>query len=496
MAMDLNSQLEKIDALIRSARATDAALILQSIPRAKIPLNDRFKVAALARRAGISEVSILLLRPLVRPTSKVVREATSREVSEYAAALLRLGSIHEAMSLLKKVKPSEVPESLSFQGHIHMKEWNYAAASDCFREYLKLPISAYEKLVGEMNLAACLVLDGPFGEARTLLGKIIEETSQKANLNFLKANSVRLLGNVELSQGNLSAALSRFVESEKDLQGVGGLEHFFARKWIAIARFLMNPEKSEEIDILEQEAKQLGHWETVRHFDHYRVLGRKDRELFLKLYFGTPLPHFRSKLESQASQFEIPNEYFYRMGSGKKKLVPTLDPTSIDEKGSEALKPGKAIHRTYTALISDFYRPFSVYTLFEAIFPGEFYSPKVSEYRVHQSLKRLRAFFEKNKLPLTIEMNKNLYSLSSEKDCAVLTRIEQKVGSQKDFRIGILRKTFVDSFGIHDAAKALGIARRTAGTLMLEAVSDGTLEKISRGSQTRYRFKEDLKKAG
>lgn len=481
----LDEIVAKIDTLIRQARSDEARALLKELPIREVPEDSLWRVSALARRIGLSELSIQWLRPIVRPVKKKLKEPSDEDKAEYAAALIRLGANQEANRLLNSVDKDIFPEALLFLAILKMKDWDYEGARDQLRMYLLKDLSGYEKLVGEMNLAACLLFAGPAEEAESLLKKVLAALGDEHLL--LHANSLRLLGNLALNQKKLQEALGYFQKGENLLATVGGLDHFFARKWIAIAEYLIRPSHTDGLEAIGLEAIQRGHWETIRDLDYHRALKNQDSALIRRLYFGTPFVQFRERLQRQFPNVEMGASFDLHLGVGEKRpqKIHSLHVDSL----SKPLKGGQSVHRLFLCLLHDFYRPYSIPALFEVIFPGEFYTPKVSEHRVHQAIKRLRLWFKENKLALNVETVGNLYRLSADEPVVVTVELENSVSSAEDHRLQKIRNKLGAEFSVAEATLALGVSRRSVTDLIKSAFEAGELEKIGNGPKTRYRFK-------
>lgn len=485
--------IAEIDQLIRSAQGDSARAKLQALSIKEIDPSEHWKIAALARRVNLPELSIQILRPIVRPVKKISHEPTNEDLAEYAGALLRLGASQEAYKLLQKVNVQRVPEALLFQAILKMKDWEYEAAAGLLKEFLAKDIPAYSDLVGRMNLAACYLLEGPFDEAKEILLKLVSETEGQKESSLIHANCIRLLGNLELNRNHLQAALGYFYQGESLLGSVGGLESFFSRKWLAITEFLIRRSHQDGLLSLEREAIEKQHWETLRDIDFHRAFVSQDPGLVQKLYIGTPMVPFRERLQRKFPKVEIPEAFELKLGdlhATKRTVINTRDVESF----KVPLKGGQSIHRLFNTLLSDFYRPFSVPALFECLFPDEYYAPKVSEYRVHQAIKRLRAWFKANKLPLIIEADQNFYRLNAIAPCTLLLGAAVSTSVNADsHRLSVLKDRLEIEFSVAEVALLLGVSRRSATDLIRKAVDAGHLEKIGNGPKTRYRFAKDLR---
>src|SRR5262249_48014736 len=156
------STLDQIEALIRTGREGEARRALGKLRTQRVERNCVTRLAHLARRARMPELSISVLNRLIRPSRKLYNEATSDEKLEYAASLIKIGALHEAGEILDEL-PQTV-EGLHFQKAVlAVNQWDYRSASKHFKHYIReAPQKDYGTLVARVNLAAALVGSGQY----------------------------------------------------------------------------------------------------------------------------------------------------------------------------------------------------------------------------------------------------------------------------------------------------------------------------------------------
>lgn len=500
MSIDYKKRFEEIDLLIRNARGKEAQVQLTELHKKRISKVHVLEVAKLATRAGMPELALSLLHPIVRPSAKMVREATDTDKAEYGLALLRVGACAEANTLFKTVSCERAPEVLFYRALSYLKEWDYAAASKLLKEYCDSPnLSSYQRLVGKINLAISLIFENNLNTVKMILAQVLEESSaMKLELSY--AVGIRLHGNLEMRRKNWNAALSYFQTAEELLRDFGGFDWYFAKKWKALVQYFENPENEEaKTRVLEtrEAASRIRHWESVRDIDYHLALYSKNKALFWHLYFGTPYEHFRNRILAEMGDTKIPESYEWKFGEGKTADFSRVDIAEQQKtKQGTVLKVGKSLHRLYMAFLSDFYRPFTIGALFENAFPGEHYHPTTSEYRVHQAIKNLRLWFKKNSIPLTILYENDEYRLISTANCIIpIQKSQLALETPEERKLSILRTQLSGDFSRLEVAVVLSIERSTANRLLLDATKRGILEKVGTGSKTRYRFVDSFKKA-
>ncbi len=493
MISSLNKKLEVIDLLIRKAQGNAAQKALRQIKRKEIKLEFLAAVAALAVRANLPKLALSLLRPIVAPSKKFIRPPTHQELAEYAMALARLGADSEARELLDKIDTTAVPIALSYKGILAMKRWDYAEAVPFLQEYLSREPDRYFQINAISNLIQCLSYLKRFTEIDPLLTEL--RTYAEQNRMFgLQANVHRYLGIAEFYSNRYPQAEAHFNRSLGLLSVTNSLEQFFTRKWLAITHAFLSKGSvaaCQELAQVENEAITRRHWETVRDLEYHRAILFNDRKRALSLYFGTPHKSFRDRLLLSFPDLPVEVPFLWHLGPtapGPRRLV-ELDHQRPTTKG-DFLKVGQAMHRLYIALCSDFYKPFSVVTLFDKVFPGELYTGESCRYRIFQGVKRLRQWLLVNKIPLEIKSTNGEYTFSTRQpvSVAISPHSETSAGSSIQFRLMAIYKSLGKEFRIVDVVGLLKISRTSVTELIEEASKQGIVEHVGVGKLTRYRF--------
>ena len=353
--------IRQIDTLIRMGRGSEALPIFHTM-LSKLPPRDLVaSVARLAWRIGDPISGIRLLGPYVRPKARTRVSATQQEKAEYAACLIRFGIRNEALFILAEVDRNKVPSVLLYTAFALISRWDYRQAIPLLTHYLKLPhIDPYNRFVAKTNLAAALVYEREFPKADFLLRDITYELSLRRHnllLGFIwELSAVHLIYQSKFSEAE--RFLDRAAHLLKETTTLG---EFFVRKWKTILAIMRDGtgENFEALNQIRTEAVKLGHWETLRDCDRFEAIRKKDRNLFLRLYFGTPFESFRERLiRDFGNVAKIPETYDWRLGRMRRK-TPILDlsDSSLDTQG---LKSGQRLHRLLISLSRDFYRPRTV----------------------------------------------------------------------------------------------------------------------------------------
>jgi hypothetical protein len=234
------------------------------------------------------------------------------------------------------------------------------------------------------------------------------------------------------------------------------------------------------------EAEEIGHWETRRDVDRYLALLTGDEALLRHLWFGTPFEGYRARLVKEWGR-PLSLGDSYERGRGH-----VLDVTS-GAVGRKSIRNLPREHRLLATLASDFYRPFRVAALFEALFPDERFLPTTSANRVHQAVRELRGWLEAHAPGITVEAHGSDYRLVVGAGWAVCVPAAAPSFETPDARaLRDLKQRFADRpFTTREAAAALAVSGRTALRWLADAVAEGKLERQGKRAAASYRFRTE-----
>ena len=497
--MDLEELKQKAEEMIRSGRRTEARALLMRLKGKPLPRPRASQFATLARRAGLIQLALEIMAPIVRPKTKPDKEATDEEKATYAVILLVLGASSEALEILKSARDSS-PEVILSLAFTHINRWDYASAIKFLRRYLKLEgVADYQRMIAKVNLAASYVAAGNSVDGKPLLAEI-RETTLANSWGLLHKNSLELSAQLAVQEQDWATASEMLARALKATEQAASLDDFFVRKWQAIAdvqRAGPKPESLERLLEIREGALRIGHWETIRDCDFHRALALRDESLARKLYFGTPHERFRKRLvEGAKGWLELPPSFDWQMGSGHSERV--FDLRRAEENEKIRLKAGKSLHSALRALTSDFYRPFLIGSFHAAVFPGEHFNPESSPGRVGFLVHRLRAFFRDCGIPVSVAVGRDGYRLKASGDYAFRIESSIKTPSMDDPYLLMAEKLFEAAetpLSTTQIATVLGISERSARTFAKWATEHGRLRKRGGGKLTRYEVSPRRKKS-
>ena len=480
--------IEEIDELIRNGSSKAALTKLTALSATKLSRKQRSVVASLANRVGASAISLRLLSPIVRSKNPSAQPATGEEIAEYGISLIRHGASKEALVLLASLNAEKTPQALLYRSLALFTQWTYAPTIGLLRQYVENPsLTAYQRLVGKVNLLSAYVYEKHFEEARSLAESLLPGV-QASKLRLLEGNIFQFLAQAELANGEFEGAEKHLRVAEKILESFHGVDSLFVRKWLAILELRRGGATKSNLKMLSvvrREALDKPHWETVRNCDFIESQVTKNKALFFHVVFGTPYSELRTRWVSAFQEHvNVPQEYSWVLKEGKPISTPDLFSPSTQAL-KENLKPGGLRFRLLIQLCSDFYQPFRLSQLYQELFPGEYFNPTTSCPRVYQAIDKLRRWFHSERLPLSIVEAKGRYRLTSKSPCAL--RIPWKLNSLEGTTPLIeALHALKQPFTAVDVAGLLKISRRSALSLLNAAVSDESIIKLGNGNKRVY----------
>lgn len=501
--MDIEKIKESAEQLIRIGRRNEAREVLLKLKPSQVSRAQSVSVANLARRAGLIEFGLKLMSPIIRPKIQIEAEASPEEKAAYSLLLLGIGASTEALELLESSDQNS-PEVLLASAFSHITKWNYVAAAKLLEKYLSSDLPEYQVAVAQVNLAASYVTSAQLEKATELLGRLLEKTSERG-WTLLRKNSLELSAQVAIQRQDWAAADQLLVQATNDPTAGIYLDDLFVEKWKAIAEVLKRPNTPDSIARLSKirsDAIASKHWETVRDCDYHQALARRDQALLNKVFYGSPHQRFRDRVETSAKSWaSIPDTYVWQLQEKPSSRI--FDLYLASESGGESdgeatLKPGKSLHLALATLSSDFYRPFLIGSLHNAVFRGEYFNPDTSPNRIAFLLHRLREWLKENKIPVQIVTNKAGYMLTSNQPYAFCIRrpsektAASKAASEMQHYHVMLEKVSLDpnaaTFSAIEVSKTLDISERSARSFLSWALESHLVEKIGSGPRTRYRL--------
>ncbi len=485
------------DALLRSGDVSGARVLLSEVDHKEIPRAQAQPCAQLCVRAGLFHQALSILLPIVHPEERIKDPVTDAELATYALALVKIGSTDEALQLLAKVSDA-CPEKHLHTAFALQGIWDYEGAFVHLSKYLSLPgLSDYQIAVAEINLLAAMIPTSRLEAARSLQLDL-RKSFAKAGWSLLLKNLQELSCQLLIRTDDLSEAKTALENIENEFGVQESIWDFFIAKWKAYVELRLSPSSQkarEKMVALRAKALELRHWESVRECDRALAQATQDRDLLLKVYFGTPYAAYRQSVFREAQTWlTIPDQFV--LGSASGRLFDLKRAMSVDQ--TIQLKPGQALHRCLVATTADLYRPLYEGNLHAKLFPGEYFNPLSSPVRVLNVVKRFRRWLEEYNLPLALEVASHSYHLVWRDHAAnfglIYAREDATISTKEELGSSValdrLSKALGgDEFSSVEAADVLQVSKSSIVKALGWGVENGRLIKSGSGRTTRYSFR-------
>lgn len=452
----------------------------------KVPRSYLVKFAFVCRRAGLLNDGLRLLAPLIRKDRRRLVDSTAspREIVEYAALLQRSGATVEALRLLDQVDSTKLPLALLIRSFCHFMRWEYAESIPILHRYLDTPLDPYARHTAEVNLVAALVGAQQFDEALRTVSPCL--ASCRANgFHRLVGNCLELRSQVLIEAKRFDEADQNLREAEATLAQDSTRDRFAVFKWRQILT-ASQTQDTAPLDLLANEARRERAWETLREVDFFRVLLTQNGDLEHRLFFGTPYNAYHSRM--LATRGTLPTTTQYHIGSSSSRN--RFDILSCSGHGDTGIRPGGTAHRLLTTLAKDLYRPWTMGSLFQEVFPDAYYDVATSPQRVHQALTQLRAWFDQFEIPARIECFDQRYQLTVHGDFAfTIPRPGYSLAPNAFLLEKLNRDWHSDTWKTgSEISKCLALSGGSLWRFLQWATTTGRIEKFGAARSTAYRL--------
>ncbi|MGK5086781.1 hypothetical protein WDW86_04430 [Bdellovibrionota bacterium FG-2] len=308
-------------------------------------------------------------------------------------------------------------------------------------------------------------------------------TARKDGARLLLVNSLEcrthleyMSGDLKAAQGALATTQAVALDPSSPLRDV-----FFVEKWRILIAYRAKPSIHwlREARALQSLARDHRDFETARAIDFHLGRELKDPKRLTQVYYGSPFPSYRRRIEETAKGIgiEIPDTYLWQPSPSGRFPSPPVDIT-------HAAPLRGLIPKLLNALCADHYRPQPLLALHERLYPGNHFSPTSSRDQMHQAFKRLRGYLSSHSLALDIHERKGTYSLAGAQRLILHRR------SDADARIRVARKRLGDheEFASSLFASRMNISKPTAVSILREWTSAGAVTRAGAGPGTKYKF--------
>lgn len=484
--MNLVDELDEVENLLLEGKLSLAAKKIKNIhKKGNIPYNRLERFGNLANRCGEFSSTMNVLHK----SAEEEGESCDGIKKEYAMALLYLGCRRRALQITQELLKNNQKNSYLLEGFCHMRSWDYMDAKNSFENYMNIfEQGSYQYIVGQMNLAFALNGHGDSAQALEVIKEILNSDQAKKN-ERIRINAQQVLCQVYYGLDDFK----KFKKTLNELQSLAVKftlgEQSSLNRWKIISDFHdeNNIKKfKSEMTKLYNFCRDNKQYELSRACHFYLAKYSEDREIYENLYIGTPHESFRNILKEHFPN-NIPPQSMEKGETSKGQFVLNIKTGKINDE--KALDPGSLPYSVLRVLMSDFYRPFSVYELFESIFPEERFNPLSSFSKVKATVYRLNKEFEKQGLDCSISSRKMNYSFMAN-DTSILCYQDNSPEVEDKYWAKVIDLFSEGNFKSKEFMGELEISKRKTGDLLNKYLEEDKIEKLGKGSNTKYRIKK------
>ena len=466
-----------IENSIKANDISSARQALLKIRSDSVPENECVQWAQLARRAGLNKLSLSFLHRVVYETKNPSVEQTI----EYASSIRGLGLYRESDRLLQ-VYPKFGP-ALLYRSFGYIECWNYLEAHECLVQCLgDKTLAPDQRLVAQVNLAASLIYLKQFQDASHLLNSLYEECRRSHHQLFINCHFLK--GQIHWYAEDYRAAKDIFFSMPDESIHKDGYTSWVAKKWQLLSKLSMGElrEDAQQISEFRKVLRREQQWETLRHLDWQMGKIERSEPTLRRVFYGTPFDSIKKRMTEECGSFEA----FTSLPS-EAKLQSTTD---MFFGLSDSIDFGKLEHRLALILLSDQYRPWTIFRIFDSLYPDERYNAVSSGAKVYRILNRLRKILNNKFTNLDFKSTKSGYRLRPSKGSAVRVARRMRFENFFDMSKFVIEIKFgKERFRSTDLQKMLNLHLRTCNRILQELEGSGDLLKVAAGKSRFYELK-------
>lgn len=305
--------------------------------------------------------------------------------------------------------------------------------------------------------------------------EILKRDLQSAGYTFLLGSVLEIGAQYLIVNGQMDAGENCLREAEQLLKSEDQLRLMFVDKWRTIAQALKT-KSVEPLTQFRQLALSRKHWETLRDLDYFRAMLQSESPWAAWVYFGTPHAAFRHRMEKSCGFPDIAT--VSRSGT----CVQVIDPWFAGD------QHGELSHLLMNLLLRDFYRPMRVGEIFSELFWNNPLDLNSSQDRVHQIIRRLRVWINKNNIPFKILEVEGSYAIRIAEDTGLVCRKLILPAQKLPFVFGRFHALRNVALTAQDWSERLNVTPSKTRTLLTQATQTKIIEVSGRGMATRYKL--------
>lgn len=476
--MNYEQQLKEWDEWIKQGQSLKVRALCRQLNHKKIPRLLLVDYAQIARRVGASELILLWLSPIVRSEKALIKPATESEKAIYGLALLRLGAFREAGQILAGIDPKKDPQVYFYRASLNINQWNYSRAIPDLKRYVQQKeIPLYSSLVGRINLCASLVSNKNSLQAENEI-KTLMRILEKNKMPLLLGNLLEIRSQLRYDQNKPEMALADLQQASMILQKADERSRIYIEKWRLINEMKesANPMRFlSEFAELKAKASEIKDWETCRDCDLQQARVLHNKELMLRVYWGSQFLGYKKRILAVFSDLNPGSNFVWQNNTSSSDAAFDIV--------SEA--PTEILRKLFFILTREMYQPLRITEIIDQLYPDEYYNPVTSPAKLHRLIARARNWLAQQQIPVSIESFGQAFKLTFQAPFNLL--LLKYFPAQIAVHLPSVTKQ--DFFKAKDWAQEMSISARTARHQIQLLVEKGLVQSYIRGPNTKYRLK-------
>jgi tetratricopeptide (TPR) repeat protein len=470
---------DTIDELIVRGELSKAHLLFRKLTIGNIPREQRYLYANLARRLNEPIKGLKALNKVIRSES-TNNQASDEEKLEHSGNLITLNLHREGLSLLCEVSYKKLPESYLVNVFANFKTWDYEKSIPLLQTYLGINnIPDYKVVLAKVNLLACYIFQEQFENVITLVNEI-ERICKKKGYNLLLANALELRAQIHFSRKEYNIAWKQLDLAESFIDHTNNFSHLFILKWKCFIKSI----KRDDIGQLKPAlalARKMKHNESIRSIDYFKACYTKDHRLMNQVFVGTPFSSFRKKILNNNEWFKP--QFPLSINSRARCLIDFDNSKIIEADHVSKMKPFQLKSKIIQSIVSDHYVEKSGFSIFQDVYPGEYFNPHSSINKVQKAISRVNNELIKNH-SFNIKCTNGQYRLS--KKVGIIFSNQE---SQLERHHNQILKFFGDrKFKCKDLEEYLKVSKKSALRILDSLIKESIILKIGCYKNTRYKI--------
>lgn len=487
--MSTEKQLATWEHKIRNGLGAEVAREIKLLNPAKVSKRYLPQIANLARRTGEYKTALSALKDDYLAARDIPLENEALIV-EYAAILTEVGATAISERLFNLFQEPKYEMTPFYRALLWMKKWEYEKVPAEIELFKKLCTDEYRIRIADVNLLSALIVLKKWDQAAAIIAQLRQASALPAMYQGILDEQE---GELLFFSNQNEKARELFLKSLDHIGKSNNPSAVYAEKWLLIVDLLSKPwsEVEQRWHDFSARARERGYWEVLRELEKYYAIKFKREDLLTKLYFGTPLLSYRKRLFDETG-FKPGDALEYPTHSGSGVI--------FDTEWAELFKDGKKIKLSYnnrmvlSALTRDLYKPTAVGSLFEAIYPQDYFHPSFANKRIYQNIFRVRELSEKLELHFNIETSEYGFLLVPKKGFTI--RYHVSANSQTQITDAFIvseqaQKLFGKTpFSANELAELTGIPKRTINRIVADEVATGKLKAVGAGRSRKYQINQ------